>query len=181
MTYMICQYPYHIYRLVRIYHPSIESHLSSLNLLYVLDIPLIILRLINRTINPWLSYFLMNSIRESSEGICSSFWLCNCFPCCPNRWSYLNDCSLCIRNEWYDLTANHQTVREIRPTGKVLKKEYFDSTGKRIRQTYEEYIRYYRRPSGRINDVNPALLLAGRNRLSIDETAKNHNQPRTVL
>lgn len=175
---MFCQYPYYIYRLIRIYHPSIEYNLSSLNMLYVLDIPLNVLRLINRTINPWLSYFLMYSIRDSSSEVCSSFWCCNCFPCCPNRWSYLNDCSSCLRNEWHDLTANHQAIREIRPTGKVLKKEYLDSTGKRIRQSYEEYIRYYRRPSTHFHDANPALLLAGRHRPSIDED-KPHS--RTVL
>jgi hypothetical protein len=42
-------------------------------------------------------------------------------------------------------------IREIRPTGK------------RIRQTYEEYIRYYHWPSTHFSDANPASLFAGRN------------------
>ena len=161
--YIICQLPYYIYRLVRIYHPSIEANLSSLNILYAIDIPLIILRLIHRAINPWLSFFLMRSIRDSSRQACSSFWCCGCLPCCPNRWSCLRDCSLCLRNEWYDLTASQHIIREIRPTGNTMKKEFMDPTGKRIRQTYEEYVRYYHRPRTQLSDVNPALLLAGRN------------------
>ncbi|CAF1309592.1 unnamed protein product [Rotaria sordida] len=163
IVFIICQLPYYIYRLVRIYHPSIELNLFSINILYAIDIPLIILRLINRAINPWLSFFLMRSIRDSSRQACSSFWCCGCFPCCPNRWSCLHDCSLCIRNEWYDLTASQQMIREIRPTGSIMKKEFTDSTGKRIRQTYEEYVRYFHRPRTHFSDANPALLLAGKN------------------
>ena len=68
-----------------------------------------------------------------------------------------------LDNEWYDLTANHQTIREIRPTGNTMKKEFIDPTGKRIRQTYEEYVRYFHRPRTNFSDANPALLLAGRN------------------
>jgi len=105
----------------------------------------------------------MRSIRDSSRRACSSFWCCGCFPCCPNRWSCIRDCSLCIQNEWDDLTANRQMVREIRPTGNIMRKEFIDSTGKRIRQSYEEYIRYYHRPRAHFTDANPALLLAGRN------------------
>jgi hypothetical protein len=149
--------------LVRIYYPSIQLNLETLNILYAIDIPLIILRLINRAINPWLSFFLMRSIRDSSRRACSSFWCCGCFPCCPNRWACLNDCGVCIRNEWHDLTANHQMIREIRPTGNTMKKEFIDPTGKRIRQTYEEYVRYFHRPRTHFSDANPALLLAGRN------------------
>ncbi|CAF0836513.1 unnamed protein product [Rotaria sp. Silwood1] len=163
IVFIICQLPYYIYRLVRIYHPSIELNLFTMNILYAIDIPLIILRLINRAINPWLSFFLMRSIRDSSRQACSTFWCCGCFPCCPNRWSCLHDCSLCIRNEWYDLTASQQMIREIRPTGSIMKKEFIDPTGKRIRQTYEEYVRYFHRPRTHFSDANPALLLAGRN------------------
>ena len=163
IVYTICQLPYYIYRLIRIYHPSIEENLRSMNLLYAVDIPLISLRLINRAINPWLSFFLMRTIRDSSRQTCSSFWCCGCLPCCPNRWSCLRDFSLCIRNEKYDLMANHQMIREIRPTGNLMKKEFIDATGKRIKQTYEEYIRYYHRPRSHFRDANPALLLAGRN------------------
>ncbi len=149
--------------MVRIYYPSIQSNLFSQNILYAIDIPLISLRLINRAINPWLSFFLMRSIRDASRRACSSFWCCGCFPCCPNRWACLRDCSVFIHNEWHDLTANHQMIREIRPTGNTMKKEFIDPTGKRIRQTYEEYIRYYHRPRTQFSDANPALLFAGRN------------------
>ncbi|CAF1312225.1 unnamed protein product [Adineta steineri] len=165
IIFIICQLPYYIYRLVRIYHPSIYLNLSSMNILYAIDIPLIILRLINRAINPWLSFFLMRSIRDSSRQACTTFWCCGCFPCCPNRWSCLRDCSVYIRNEWYDLTANHQLMREIRPTGNTMKKEFIDPTGKRIRQIYEEYVRYYHRPRTHFSDANPALLFAGKNTL----------------
>ena len=54
-------------------------------------------------------------------------------------------------------------IREIRPTGNTMKKEFVDPTGKRIRQTYEEYVRYYHRPRAHFTDANPALLFAGRN------------------
>ena len=53
-------------------------------------------------------------------------------------------------------------IREIRPTGNTVRKEFIDPTGKRIKQTYEEYIRYYHRPRSHFRDANPALLLAGR-------------------
>jgi hypothetical protein len=160
--------------------------LYSFNILYAIDIPLIILRLINRSINPWLSYFLMYSISDSSQGVCSSFWCCNYFPCCQNRWSCLNDCSKCIKNEWYDLTSNHQTIREIRPTGKITRKEFIDKNGRRIRQTYEEYIRYYHRSRSHFNDANPALLFAGKNASSGNDnldylTNNQFNEPRTEL
>ncbi|CAF0987729.1 unnamed protein product [Adineta ricciae] len=163
LVFIICQLPYYIYRLVRIYNPDIQSNLSSQNILYAIDIPLITLRLINRAINPWLSFFLMRTIRDSSRKACTSFWYCGCLPCCPNRWACLRDCSVYIRNEWYDLTANHQLIREIRPTGNTMKKEFVDPTGKRIRQTYEEYVRYYHRPRTTFSDANPALLYAGKN------------------
>jgi hypothetical protein len=189
IIYIFCQLPYYIYRLVRIYHPSIELNLYSMNILYAIDIPLISLRLINRAINPWLSFFLMRSLRDSSRQACSSFWCCSCFPCCPNYWSCLHDCSIYIRNEWYDLTANHQTIREIRPTGKAMKKEFVDPTGKRIRQTYEEYVKYYHRPRAHFTDANPALLFVGRNAPSESDnlaylTSNNKiqlNEPRTEL
>ena len=167
--FIICQLPYYTYRLIRIYHLSIERNLSSSNILYAIDIPLIILRLINRAINPWLSFFLMRTIRDSSRQACSSFWCCGCFPCCSNRWSCLHDCSLCFHNEWYDLTSNHRVIHEIRPTGRTLKREVFDSTGKRIQQTFEEYVRYYHRPQTHFNDANPALLLAGKHTLAGNE------------
>jgi len=128
----------------------------------------------------------MSSIRDSSGQVCSSFWCCSCFPCCANRWSCLHDCSICIKNEWYDLTANHQTIREIRPTGKILKKEFISPTGKRIKKTYGEYVRYYYRPRARFSDANPALLFAGRSMSSDNENfdylKKNQfNEPRTEL
>jgi hypothetical protein len=188
-VYSFCQLPYYIYRLVRIYNTSIDLNLYSINILYAIDIPLISLRLINRAINPWLSYFLMRSIRDSSRRACSSFWCCGCFPCCPNRWSCLRDFSICLQNEWYDLTANHQMIREIRPTGNTMKKEYVDPTGKRIKQTYEEYVRYHHRPRSHFSDANPALLYAGRNTPSGNDslsnlTTKNKyhpDEPRTEL
>ncbi|CAF1480354.1 unnamed protein product [Rotaria sp. Silwood1] len=189
IVYIICQLPYYIYRLVRIYHPSIELNLNLKNISYAIDIPLISLRLINRAINPWLSYFLMHSIRDSCRQVCSSFWCCGCFPCCPNRWSCLRDCSLCLRHEWYDLTTNTQMIKEIRPTGNTVKKEFMDSTGKHIRQTYEEYVRYYHRPRSHFSDANPALLFAGKHTPSINDnlaylTSNNKiqfHEPRTEL
>lgn len=163
IVFIVCQLPYYIYRLVRIYHDNIEENLQTRNLHYAIDIPLISLRLINRAINPWLSYFLVRSIRESSRHGFTSFWCCGCLPCCPNRWSCLRDLFSYLRNEWYDLTASQQMIREIRPTGNTMKKEFVDPTGKRIRQTYEEYVRYYHRPRAHFTDANPALLFAGRN------------------
>ena len=44
-----------------------------------------------------------------------------------------------------------------------MKKEFVDPTGKRIRQTYEEYVRYYHRPRTNFSDANPALLFIGKN------------------
>ncbi|CAF3710904.1 unnamed protein product [Rotaria socialis] len=178
VVYIFCQLPYYIYRLSCIYHPSIEMHLNSLNISYAIDIPLIILRLINRAINPWLSFFLMRSIRDSSRRACSSFWCCSCFPCCSNRWSCLRDCSSCIRHEWSDLKTTPKIIREIRRTGNTMKKDIIDSTGKHIRQTYEEYARYYHRPRSHFSDANPALLFVGRNTPSVTDylpylTSKN--------
>ena len=170
IVYLLCQYPYYTYRLVRIYHPSVDSH----NLLYAIDIPLIILRLINRSINPWLSFGFIRAIRDGSRQICSTFWCCGCFPCCPNRWSCLHDCSACLHYEWEDLTANHQTIREIRPTGKIMRTEFLNATGQHVRQTYEEFIRFYHRPRTQFSDANPALLVAER-------TAPNGNQNWTFL
>jgi hypothetical protein len=91
-----------------------------------------------------------------------------------------------MRNEWYDLTANHQTIREIRPTGKIMKKEFVDPTGRHIRQTYEEYARYYHRPRAYFSDANPALLFAGRNTPSTNDNSaylnnQRYDEPRTEL
>jgi hypothetical protein len=80
-------------------------------------------------------------------------------------------------------------IREIRPTGKTMKKEFIDPTGKHIRQTYEEYVRYYHRPRSHLSDANPALLFAGRNTPAGNDnlaylTNNNKiqlNEPRTEL
>lgn len=181
ILYIICQLPYYIYRLILINHPSIESNLRSKNILYVIDTLLIILRLTNRAINPWLSVFFVRSIRYSSRRVCLSFWCCNFFPCCPNRWSCLRDCSLYIHHEWSNLRPNADIIREIRPTGNTKKKEFIDSSGKHIMQIYEEYVRYYHRPRSQFTDVNPALLYAGRSTSSVSDylsylTGKNNSE-----
>lgn len=80
-------------------------------------------------------------------------------------------------------------IREIRPTGNTIKKEFYDPTGKNIRQTYEEYVRYYHRPRSHFSDANPALLFAGTNTLFINDNlayvgSKNNiplDQSRTEL
>ncbi|CAF1239841.1 unnamed protein product [Adineta ricciae] len=163
LVFIFCQFPYYLYQLIRIYNPSIQLHLSSSNLLFAIDIPLITLRLINRAINPWLSFFLIDSIRNASSQICSSFWCCSFLPCLRNRWSCFNDCSTCLTNQWYDVTTNQHVIREIRPTGKLMKKEKIDSNGKHIQQTFEEYVRFDHRPrSTHLSDVNPALVFAGK-------------------
>jgi hypothetical protein len=80
-------------------------------------------------------------------------------------------------------------IREIRPTGNTMKKEYVDPTGKRIRQTYEEYVRYHHKPRSQFSDANPALLFAGRNTPSRNDSVSNLtakkkfqvDEPRTEL
>ncbi|CAF0989900.1 unnamed protein product [Didymodactylos carnosus] len=191
LIYILCQLPYYIYRLVRIYQPYIDENLKNINIFYAIDIPLIALRLINRAINPWLAFFFMRQLRDSSRHFCS-FWCFGFIPGCPNRWSCLKDCTSCVKDEWHDLTANNQMVREIRPTGNTMKKEYLDENGKRVRQTYEEYVRHYHRPKTHFSDANPALLLGGKSvpenfgytnqAYSTTKTYVPHaNEPRTEL
>ena len=164
VTYVVCQLPYNVYRLIRIYYPQIESTLLPGNILFAIDYLLLVLRSINRAINPWLSFFFMPSIRESSWRAYSSFWCCGCFPFCPNRWSCLRECPSCFRHQWHILTSQQEMIREIQSTGNRMNKEFTDQNGKRRRYIYDEYIRYHHRPArARFVDINPALFVSQRN------------------
>ncbi|CAF0850456.1 unnamed protein product [Brachionus calyciflorus] len=96
ILFIFCQLPYEIYRCVLLWHREIESKLFLEKLDFAIEIPLLILKLLNRCVNPFFFICLGDIYKYRLK--CCRLWCLPCLPgCigCKNCWCY--DCwgSMC--------------------------------------------------------------------------------------
>ncbi len=78
VLFAFCQLPFAVYRCVMLWHKSLETSLWERGFDYAIEIPLLILNLLNRCINP----FFYIAFADSS-GLRKNFFRCWCLPCLP--------------------------------------------------------------------------------------------------
>ncbi len=78
VLYAFCQLPFSIYRCVMLWHSSIETNLWERGFDYAIEIPLLILNLLNRCINPF--FFIAFADPNGFRKKFFRFW---CVPCIP--------------------------------------------------------------------------------------------------
>jgi hypothetical protein len=157
--FIICQLPFEIYRCVMLWNQNLEKEISFVdkNIDFVIEIPLLLLKLINRCINPFI-FICLADINSFSTGCCR-LWCCPCFPgCigCKKCWFY--DCkqSVCYELD-HCLGKKPQTEEEWVPTGlqTVSTYQYRDGdrlvTKQKVVEEYETNVEpYYKNPSLRL-------------------------------
>ena len=74
----VCQLPFEIYRCVMLWNPTLEQTLSTNGTKYAIEIPLLILKLINRCVNPFL-FICLGDIYGYRKNFMRC-WLCPCLP-----------------------------------------------------------------------------------------------------
>ena len=77
-VFMLCQLPFEVYRAVLLWNPDIETDLRSKSIDYAIEMPLLILKIINRAINPYL--FMCLADDDLLRRGCCRLW---CLPCLP--------------------------------------------------------------------------------------------------
>lgn len=90
-VFLVCQLPYEIYRFVMIQNDNLRVDLKSNNLEFAVEIPLLLLKLINRVINPFL-YVCLADKENFSHKFCR-LW-------CFSNECWFKDCGEAIRNEF---------------------------------------------------------------------------------
>lgn len=176
LVFMACQLPYEIYRCVLLWNQDIEKNLWTENLDYAIEIPLLLLKLINRCLNPFF-YICLADIYVFRRKTCR-LWCLPCLPCCigcKQCWMYdcWRTCSYETRNCccWARYAnENGANDDEYVPTGlqTISTYQYQDGdklvTKQRIVEEYETGVEpYYKNPrmadkyletnSGRVNDT----------------------------
>lgn len=153
LLFVICQLPYEIYRCVLLWNQNIETSLWSQNLDFAIEIPLLLLKLINRCVNPFL--FICLGDFYSFRNKCCRLWCCPCIPgCigCNQCWFF--DCwrSICFEFD-YCLGRKSKYEEEYVPTGlqTISTYQYRDGnrlvTKQKIIEEYETGVEpYYKNP-----------------------------------
>ena len=164
ILFAFCQLPFEIYRCVLLWNQNIETNLWTQGLDFAIEIPLLILKLINRCANPYLFICLADV-----NGLRKGFFRCWLCPCCPGcigcNQCWLKDCSNSIRYEYNHCTGNTDDVNENEwvPTGlqTISTHQYRDGeklvTKHSILEEYETGVQpYYKQPrlnQGIVNDT----------------------------
>jgi hypothetical protein len=145
LIFAFCQLPYEIYRAILLCDIDLESYLWRQNLDFSIEIPLLLLKLINRCINPFL-YICLGDVFGFSRRCCR-LWCCPCLPgCigCRKCWCY--DCyetvkyetSYCLGKRAYGNANENEYV----PTGLQTVSTYQYKDGERLvtkQKIIEEY------------------------------------------
>jgi hypothetical protein len=154
LIFAFCQLPYEIYRAILLCDINLESYLWRQNLDFSIEIPLLLLKLINRCINPFLFICLGDVFGLSRK--CCRLWCCPCMPgCigCRQCWCY--DCYETVKFESSYCLGKKPYVSEDQyvPTGlqTVSTYQYKDGerlvTKQRIVEEYETGVEpYYKNP-----------------------------------
>lgn len=154
IVFAFCQLPYEIYRCVMLWHPALETDLWNRGLDFAIEIPLLILKLINRCANPFL-FICLADINGLRRGFFRC-WLCPCLPGCIGcNQCWCKDCSNSIKYEYNHCMGNNDDVNENEwiPTGlqTISTHQYRDGerlvTKHSILEEYETGVQpYYKQP-----------------------------------
>lgn len=156
LLFMACQLPYEIYRCVMLWNQDIEKNLWTENLDYAIEIPLLLLKLINRCANPFF-YICLADFYAFRRKMCR-LWCLPCLPCCIGcRQCWLYDCwrtcSYETRSCCCCWNRNENTRDDYVPTGlqTISTYQYRDGdklvTKQRIVEEYETGVEpYYKNP-----------------------------------
>lgn len=162
ILFSFCQLPYEIYRCVMLWNQNIENNLWNRGLDFAIEIPLLILKLINRCANPYL-FICLGDIYGLRRGL----FRCFCIPCCPGcigcNECWCKDCSNSIKYEYNHCMGNVDDSDDWIPTGiqTISTHQYRDGgklvTKHTILEEYETNVQpYYKQPKPVIN-VNEAF------------------------
>ena len=154
LLFTFCQLPYEIYRCILIWNPSIEQNLSDQGINYAIELPLLILKLVNRCANPFLFIFLADN-SELRNGFWRC-WICPCLPgCigCSQCWcidcwqSTCFECKSCVNRQfstdenWVPTGLQTISTTQYRDGDKVVTKQ-------KILEEYETGVEpYYKNPN----------------------------------
>jgi hypothetical protein len=171
IVFMLCQLPYEIYRCVLLWNRDIETNISYQNQNYdfAVEIPLLLLKLLNRCINPFL-FICFADVAAYRNGCCR-LWACPCLPgCigCRKCWCY--DCWHSIKFECnHCCLGKEKNIEDDQwiPTGlqTVSTYQYRDGerlvTKQRIVEEFETGIQpYYKNPKriGSLDENNGGIV-----------------------
>ncbi|RMZ92958.1 hypothetical protein BpHYR1_044144, partial [Brachionus plicatilis] len=154
LLFMFCQLPYEIYRSIVLLNENVVKNLTEKKLDFAIEIPLLILKLLNRCVNPF--FFICLADIYNKRGRFCRLWCLPCIPgCigCKNCWCY--DCwgSICYEvNHCLGKRASAKSD-EFVPTGlqTVSTYQYRDGdrlvTKQKIVEEYETGVEpYYKNP-----------------------------------
>lgn len=98
LIFALCQLPFEIYRCVMLWNSGLENYLWTQSLDFAIEIPLLLLKLINRCINPFLFICLADTDRLARRSC--RLWCLPCLPCCIGcNECWCKDCSKSMRYE----------------------------------------------------------------------------------
>lgn len=160
-----CQLPYAIYRCVLLWNSSIETNLWERGFDFAIEIPLLILTLVNRCVNPFL-FICFADPYNFRKNICRC-WIFPCLPgCigCDSCWctdcchTLKYECNHCLgdqnalmEGDWVPTGVQTVTTEQFRDGDKLVTKQ-------RILEEYETGVEaYYKNPSVRENHLNDAF------------------------
>ena len=96
--FMLCQLPFEIYKAALMWNHNIEYNLVSTSIDSAVEMPLLILKLINRAINPYL--FILLADEDFLRRKCCRLWCLPCLPGCIGcQQCWCQDCYESIRYE----------------------------------------------------------------------------------
>lgn len=162
IIFALCQLPYETYRAALLCDIKLEKHLLFERLDFSIEIPLLLLKLINRCINPYLFICLGDYYGNSRN--CCRLWCLSCLPgCmgCSKCWCY--DCCKTLDYETSYCLGKRPAVNDdlYVPTGlqTVSTFQYKDGdrlvTKQKILEEYETGVEpYYKNPKMREQQQN---------------------------
>lgn len=165
ILFSLCQLPYAIYRSILLWQNSIETDLWERGFDFAIEVPLLILMLVNKCINPFLFICFAdpNGFRKNFFRL----WCCPCFPCCMGcDQCWFTDCCATMKYECNHCLGDQNALIEEDwvPTGvqTVCTEQYRDGeklvTKQRILEEYETGVEaYYKNPGIRENHSNEAF------------------------
>lgn len=127
LVFMICQLPYEIYRATLLWNLGTQEDLTTNRIDFAIEIPLLILKLINRAVNPFL--FMCLADEDLLRQKCCRLWCMPCIPgCigCNNCWC--QDCYDAVKYEINHCIGGKVHEPDYVPTGvqTVYTERYLD-------------------------------------------------------
>jgi hypothetical protein len=175
--FLICQSPYEIYRAVLTWNSSLEYNLRNQRMDFAIELPLLLLKLVNRTINPFLVICMVEDEHQRLN-----FCRLPCFP----RLSNLKNCwCLGIGQAIKSEIKNCFGLRKEKddkwiPTGyqTINTSQYVDGTmmvtKKIIREEYETGVEpYYKNSKENMVNTDDWVIVSGRDKTQPNTTSRD--------